>query len=272
MVLSADVTRYAISLGTRDSWTGWRAINFADPETIQCHILSKGESVVVCGVGVYAREDAAYLTADPVLQGDHLGHPNGRRYNAVSVREHWDLNNFVMREIQAHELPLYQTSPSATTWTKTRGSDARYRFKVYLEDNVRDGQITKDDDSTQASWAAIFADPPYLMALEFRGTSNMHGFYAIQNPTSTSVKDPLTLATDYYDENVPIKILTIDSTGVTGTALNDKMLRELRWVMEHYPQGSVVGHGGEQARTISLGSMDLYETTVTANYRRLTTT
>jgi len=96
----------------------------------------------------------------------------------------------------------------------------------------------------------------------------MHGLYAIGQPNSEPMMDPTTLAPYGYDERVPAKIYTINSTDVTGTALNWKMEAELRYVAETYPSGSLRSPFGRRSVPIHLGSTILYETEVVIDYRR----
>lgn len=166
------------------------------------------------------------------------------------------------------ELSLWQAVPGTLTWSLTRPNDPRERTKVYIDTYVRDAQITKDNDSTQALWACIFSEPPYPTTQEFRAASNpVFGLYVVEMPNSTPTMNH-DLAPYGYDESVPIHIITVDSTACTGTALNWKMEAEMRYVCETYPEGSKRSFEFSRKLDRNLGDMWLYDRLFTLSYWR----
>jgi len=266
MVLDPSVTRRAINLGLRDATTGWRHIDFFD-ETIEAIRFSKGARYSLHSVGCYASEDAMFLTQDVATDGDQLLTLDGAYYEAVTVQEHWILDSFVFRDVQAHQLPMWQVSPSSTATWKTLPDDPRSRTKHWIDEYVRDASILKDDGVTQASWDCMFSDPPYPLRLEFRGASNMNGFYVVGQPNSAPEvgHDKYIIG---YDERVPVHIVTVDSAGCSGHQLQWRMDAELRYVCETYPLGSLRTLNKRSSRDVMLGSMKLYDTEYELRYMR----
>jgi len=268
---TANVTLREIGLTGRDGTTGWRSIGYGT-STVKAIRFSRGASFRYENIGVYAREDAAFLIQDPVHVYDQIYTADLRYYQVRTVQKHTLLDSHFFYETQCSELPQGTAAPGSATW-KTNPSDPRSRVKAWIDANVRDAQILKDDGVTEASWECMFANPPYPLELEFRGLSNVDGFYLVGRPTnSTPLMDPATKAPYGYRERLPITISTVDSEGVTGTMLNWRMEAELRYVFENYPTGSLLSSGGSRGRPVHLGSTTLYETEVPMDYRRDTVT
>jgi len=160
-------------------------------------------------------------------------------------------------------LGLYEASPSSTATWKTSPNDPRERMRTWLKSHARDAQILKDDASTQASWECIFHDPPYPLSREFRAASApVQGLYVVGQPNSE-----LELGVR-YNEEMPMSIYTMDSTGVTGVALAWRMEAELRYVIEEKTHGSLWTLKSRRGEPIHLGSVVLYHIPTVVNYRR----
>jgi len=273
VVGDANVTRRALSLGTRDSWNGWRGKSWAT-STIEMVIVKRGARQLASLAGVYPVLDAAGLTADPVNVGDQILDGQGNYWDVESIEPHYWLDSFVYRVCHMNHARLYQDDPGATEWNKSRARDARYRTKKWLVGadplHLRSSQITKDDDETLASYGIIFNDPPYPLELEFRGASNMEGLYVIDQPNSTPLRDADQIVRDYTD-HVPIHVLAVDSTGCTGTALQHKMVAELQYVAETYPESSQRSLERRSKHDRDLGGMWLYDTEYLLSYTRTAT-
>lgn len=148
--------------------------------------------------------------------------------------------------------------------------DARYRQKVFLETYINRSNIVKDDGSTMAGVEFMYWEPNYPMILEFKFPSVVHGIYAVGNPDS----EPLPghdQATYGYRERVPIIIITIDRTGVTGTLLQWSMEQELRRICELYPTGSWRSLDRGRNLDRNLGSTILFQREWIMDYTRDTT-
>jgi hypothetical protein len=223
--------------------------------------------------GYHGTIDALGQTADNVQPYDHLRTADGRRYEAKYVKEIWQLDNFIRRDVALTRInELYQALPSSTATWQTGPADPRSRLKTLIDTYVTDANILKDDGVTQAAWACLFANPPYPIALEFRGTSLMNGLYVVDQPDSTPLIDDVTQAPYGYDERVPIHIVTVDSTNCHGDMLHWTMERELRSILQTYPTGSQRGLERRTSQDVHLGSMTLYDTAYTVTWRRDTAT
>jgi len=260
-------------LGSRDSTTGWRAKTFSE-SIIECFEFNRGDHRSFQGVGFYAAEDKMFLTADPVNLYDQLEPRTSEYFLVESVRKVYapTPDNFFCRDVQCSALPLWQAAPGTLTWSKTRPQDPRRRIKAWLDTNLTSAQITKDDDSTQATYACIWKNPPYPLKQEFRaGSSPVQGLYLVGQPNSTALlgHDQIPCR---YSEHVPVSICSVDSTGCSGTALLWKMEAELREVCENHPTGSQLSLERRGDRSRSLGGMWLYETEYVINYTRDLTT
>lgn len=265
--LSVDQTRYAIAFGSRDSTNGWRAVTHST-STIEMLIVPRAVATTVLGAGVYARHDLTGWTLTAVVEGDMVKDADNNYYEVLSVKKVQVGNMLFFYECGLAKMPLYEAEPAATTWSKTRPKDPRERTKVYVDTYVRDAQLTKDNDSTQATWACIFSDPPYHLSHEFRAASSpVQGLYVVEMPRSKPLLD-LDQVPYGYDESVPIHICTVNSTSCTGTALNWKMEAEMRYVCENNPTGSQRSFDFSAKHNRDLGGMWLYDREFMLNYRR----
>jgi len=276
MPLLAEVTRRAITLGTRDAVTGWRTITRTE-STIDMIIVPKGQSFRMGNVGIFAYMDAAGLTADPVFTCDQILTQSGEYFMAQIAKPVYVLDSFQYREVQMTCLPLYQAEPSATASWKTSPLDARSRTKVWIDTYILDANVLKDDAATQASWACIFDTPPYPVEQEFRATADpVQGLYVVNQPIMKPLMDATLQAPYGYEETVPITIVTIDSTGCSGHQLNWRMEAELRRIAETYAvpdtTGSQRGIERRSSKVESFGGYPVYMTDVELKYRRLKTT
>ena len=267
MAESMNVTRRHLRLGNRDEWTGWRKITYAPDETVKVITFAKGSTYSLQNVGFFSREDRTFLSVTPVEVGDQFVWSN-RTYEVVSREQHKPFGTHLCWEYQCHELPLYRAAPGESSWTKTRGSDARYKIKHWLDTYLRHTQLTRDDDETPAATAVMFTDPPYPLHLEFRGTSQANGLFTVEEPEAHALVDAVSQGAYGYTESVPVHVMSVDSYACTGTVLASKMISELRYVAEEYPTGSVVSLSRQSSRKTSLGSTTLYDYVFTYNYRR----
>lgn len=144
--------------------------------------------------------------------------------------------------------------------------DARKRTKLYLDAYLAASKISKDDDSA-ASFAVIYAYPPYPLEQEFKAASNpVDVLFLVGCPTA----GPL-IADTRVEESVPIEIWCIDKTGITGTKLKWKCEKELRRVLKSYHWGSFRSLDRVEDNDQRLGSTTFYSTRLVFNYRRTAT-
>jgi len=259
---SADATLGTLTLGSREASTGWRAVTYPT-STIHMPIVPQGTVFNYMGVGLFAYESALGITDDTVKLGDQIKSSDNRYYSIAGVEKVYWLNKFAFWKATLLEVPAWEAAPGTLTWSKTRLGDARINTRTFLSTYIRNAQITKDDDSTTATWASMFSKPPYPAVQEFRAASSaVQGLYVVGKP---SVESTLGVR---YDEDVPIDIKTVNSTGCTGTALNYKMEDELRYACDKYPHGSLRLIGPIKDSKKQLGFTVLYSTTFILKYRR----
>jgi len=140
--------------------------------------------------------------------------------------------------------------------------DARQRTKVYLDTYLLNSAITKDNDSSQATFIVAFSYPDYPMERVFLD-KNVDLIFSVGTPTTTAL--PVGIG---YDEAVPIEIITIDKTDITGNKLRWKAEAELRRVVETYPTGSLRSLDRMEDNEQRLGSTTLYSAKYILRYKR----
>ena len=276
MPLLAEVTRRAITLGTRDAVTGWRKITHTT-STIDMVTTPKGSTAHVGPFGVYAYMDLAGIGIDPTEVFDQIILQDSRVFLVQTVMPDYVLDSLQCRRTQMSELPLWQANPSSTATWKTSPSDARSRTKVWITTYILDTNILKDDAVTEADWACLFANPPYPTYQEFRATTDpVEGLFIVSQPVMKPLMDATTQSPYGYEETVPIRIVTVDSIACSGDTLNWRMETELRRIAETYAvpdtTGSQRGIERRSSKVESFGGFPVYVTEVELKYRRLKTT
>jgi len=104
---SCDVTRRKLSLGARDSTTGWRAKSFTE-DTVKGIFTPKGSSPISLKPGTYVREDALLIVCNGFSEGDEVKLPNNTYWEVKAVREHRITpDNLCFRELDLTFLPLH---------------------------------------------------------------------------------------------------------------------------------------------------------------------
>lgn len=104
---SCNVTRRKLSLGARDTVTGWREKTFTE-DTVKGFFTQKGSTPMTLNVGTYVREDALLQACAGFHEGDEVKLPNGKYYEVKAVREHYlTPDNFCNRELDLSYLPLH---------------------------------------------------------------------------------------------------------------------------------------------------------------------
>jgi len=104
---SCDVTRRKLSLGARDSTTGWRAKSFAE-DTVKAIFIPRGSTQMALQVGTYVRSDALLVVCAGFSEGDEVKTPDGKYWEVKAIREHRITpDNFSHRELDLTYLPLH---------------------------------------------------------------------------------------------------------------------------------------------------------------------
>ena len=270
MTIDYTVTRCEpVFTASRDSPTGWRVIEDWAETEVEMIIIPRGEAGFRTPVGYHGQITDLGMAADPVAEFNHIVW-GSRRYEVKYIKVIKDGDNFIRRDIALVELPLFQEMPQTATW-KTGPDDARSKVKDYLDLRVTASNLTKNDGSTQISYAVIFENPPYHLRHEYRASSSpVQGLYVVGSPATETLLGASTSPLG-YEEHVPIHVATMDSTGCGGEQLRWKMNAELRNVVETYQIGSNTNLLRQRDQTINLGSDPLYDTTWDLSYRRSTT-
>jgi len=146
-------------------------------------------------------------------------------------------------------------------------------MKTYIDTYARAAQITKDDDSTAATFATIWENPPYpLEQGEFRHTTTpVFGLYVIGEPNTTAIMD-FDQIPSHYAEVVPVHVCTVNSADCAGKTLQWKMIAELQYVCEQNPTGSQIGMERREPNDRMVGSVWMYDTPFILSYVRDPTT
>lgn len=104
---SCNVTRRKLSLGARDSTTGWRAKIFTE-DTVKGIFTPKGSAPTALKSGTYVRTDALLIVCNGFSEGDEVKTPDGKYWEVKAVREHRITpDNLCFRELDLTYLPLH---------------------------------------------------------------------------------------------------------------------------------------------------------------------
>jgi len=269
-VLSAEVTRRTLVLGSEDSVTGWFQKSWSD-STIDMIILPSGSQFMHLLPGAYARYDAVGRTQDPVFVGDQI--KDGSRYFEVREVKPWYLlNSFMYRDCQLAELPLYEVGdePSATT-AGSEAVDPRTRTKTALTTLLTGTNITKDDGGTPAPFLITFGYPDYPLQYVFKSPKHRYVAFTIDEPNNSTPLISHDQLAYGYEHHIPIHILCVNQPDATGTNLKSKARAELRRVIGLAETIDLRLMDREVQRDRQEAGLFLYDTEFTLLYRTDTT-
>ena len=259
----ASVTKRALSLGTQDSVTGWYAKSFT-PSTIDMILQPRGSVVIGLPVGNYAKYQVTGFTQDSIEDGDEVIFPVGSTnyYEVKSAEEAWWLDSFSHYILDLVRVPMHYDLPT-TYGTGPTNQDARQRTKTWLDTYLSALNLTKDDNSTPASYITQWSGQHYPLRKVFVSPKNVDLAFVVDTPNTQAL--PIGIG---YDETVPITIWTIDKTGITGDKLRWKAEAELRRLAENYPIGSLRTLERLTPNEQHLGSTTLYSVQYNLAYKR----
>jgi len=254
---NTDVTRKRLTLGSRDSTTGWYTKQYEDID-IEAVIIPRAATSIALQAGLYVRLDALAITVDPLAEGDKLKTGTGQYYEVETVKEHYLGDSFWFRECDLTLLPFEDLTGGS--YTESSVQDTRYRTKVYLE--------TYLSSSALPNYIVAYGNPDYPITRVFK-EKGIDVIFSISEPNSTPLMGHD--QTPYgYEEHVPITIFCIDKSNITGTKLKWQAETELRRILETYPLGSLRSLERRRDNDIRIGSTILYSTEFILNYRRST--
>lgn len=109
MGLNLQVTLRKLSLGSRDSVTGWYEKEYTEQaRNIEMLIIPRSNTSLARRAGTYVRLDAVGLTCDGVAEGDEIKTDASVYYEVKAIREHFISNSFSRREVDLVQLPLHE--------------------------------------------------------------------------------------------------------------------------------------------------------------------
>jgi hypothetical protein len=253
---TADLTRYELSLGSRDETTGWRNKEYAET-TIEGVIQPKGASFGSLGAGGYAVYDHTGFIPMTISEGDLLKDADNKYYMIKTCPEVWVTNKFIgYYPCDLAKLPNYpETSVSVPA---TDQDDTRHRTKGWIDAYL----------SLSLDWACIYAFPDYPLQLEFTGDNAEDVLYCVDNAKTTPLyhEDASIFG---YVEKVPITIAVLqkysqdDTQGVLWAAED-----ALRTVCKDHPLGSRRQLDMVEDTTVRLGSYNMVMRKFTLSYKR----
>lgn len=146
---------------------------------------------------------------------------------------------------------------------------AQTRTKDFLDTNLDTAILTKDDGTTPAPPHVQWQDPPYLINELFSSSGkNFDVLYSLGQPASKAITDSDGSIIG-YNEQVPIRIQTVDKTGVTATLMLQKAQEALREAVEHHWAGSYRSlNVASKAATIPVGGMIIWGIDYVLTYER----
>lgn len=255
-----DVTRRELSLGDRDTTTGWYARDYTDHD-IEGLLFDKSATPQLLSVGSYVRYDLTLFTADVVVEGDQIFTEfDSKYYEVKTATEKSTGDSFEYRDCQLSYLPL--EGVSGGSYTASTVEDARYRTKVWLETYLTTANLPE--------YIICYSRPRYPLTRVFND-KQIDVVFSLGKPDSEPIIDAGTRAPCGYDEEVPIQILSVDKSNLEGETTVWQAETELRSVAKSNPLGSVRSLTRMIEFTEDLGSTRLYGVEYILNYTRDTT-
>ena len=149
--------------------------------------------------------------------------------------------------------------------------DSRDRIKVYLDNYWTPANTLKDDGVSQLGTEIMYAWPDYSLILEFKAPSVVDVIVAVDQATSKANLDfdgyPFS-----YRESVPMKIRSVNKSGVTAALAIWQAEAEIRRILEAYPIASPTGSVRSLERTVParllLGQEPMWGADYILNYTR----
>jgi len=240
MVLSAAVTRRALSLGDRDDKTGWCAKEWTET-TIDAIILQAGESIHRGDFNFVARYNNSMLTPSEVREGYEIKDADNKYYAVETVKQLWTFDRFdgyvATMTWQKHHADRAATSGTWHLDSDSTVTDVRYRTKAWYEGY--DAAIYKDNGSTPATKVLMFAKPDYPLwneivdndvdAIGYISAVESQPLYAIENHIQKLYG---------FEESVTIALRAVNKTGITATNLLEQFEQDISHVATDHSTGS----------------------------------
>jgi hypothetical protein len=260
-----NVTRGVLSLGARDSTTGWCAKSYTD-STIEMIVRPKSSRQAYPSMfRLLTAYDATGYTDNEMFVGDHITH-QGTVYEVQTVEWEWWGDNAVYAVCGLKQItPFSATRPdTSATWhtdAESVKTDPRERTLQW---------IYAYGTATRVGWNYIaqFAGVDYPFQLEFTSQGN-EGVYVLGDVSSES---EYTYDNNPYkfNESIPIHIYTVDTASVTGTLIAEEMEQELRYIAQaaenHLTSWRLLT--GSKNERVDIGGLTLWHSLYTLKYTR----
>jgi hypothetical protein len=261
---SADVTRRALSLGARDSTTGWPSKTYTnsvitgsfDPATAREAALTSG--VPLNKIPFYSRP---FFTSCYIRRGDHILHDIIGEVDLVTVSPVSRLNEFVFYACQCSEIlmPADHATTSGTWHTDSDAlkTDPRNRIKSWVDAHISYGVC---------DYQTMFAGIDYPMEREFidNGLEIVSAIDLGQSqPEYTFDYKPYK-----FNETTMITNTARDTATLTATNVLESFEQAIRDVATDYPLGSIRRIRSTNPIRVDIGGMWLWQNTITIDYER----
>jgi hypothetical protein len=264
----ADVTRKALTLGVRDSTTGWPAKSYTestikgsfDPATMR--ETARAAGMPLSGVPYVA---SPFYTANYVAQGDRIVKKNGEEYELTSVISVEYLDQFLNYTCNAEK--LWKRSDRASTsgtWhtdSESTATDPRTRIKTWIDTYIsHSGPI----DIT------VFAGGDYPIEREFTElhTDLLVAIETVQStPTYDYKHEPYK-----FTETVTLTCSQMDNATYTAVNTLESYEQSIRNLATDYPicDSKCVRHvSSTKPERLNIGGIWLWQNTITIEYTRV---
>ena len=260
-----NMTRRVLSLGVRDTVTGWCKKTWTDTP-IQAVVLDKSSQLQALAAGTWVRTDALLLTEDGIAEGDQVKTAANIYYDVKAVRPMMNADSLDHYECDLHREVIHfdvDYSMYSGTWLR---DDARYRTKVFIQ-TYWTAVNAGDDVGNALTVQSMYTSVPYPLTKELYDGSTIDVLILLGKAKTSPLvgHDHAALG---YKEQVPITIAAIDKTNVTADKAVSQCETELRRILETYPLGSVRTLDQTRETTEILGSNTLYQIEYSLNYSR----
>lgn len=261
---SFDVTRRALSLGARDSVTGWPAKSYAestikgsfDPATARAVAMNVG--MPLNSIPYYSRP---FYTAAYVRSGDHIEHSIVGEVELVTVSPvtYGDENVFYACQCSEILSPADRAASSGTWHTDSDAlkTDPRNRTKTWLDAYIA---------YAVCDYQIVFAGGDYRMEREFTD-NGLEIVSAVDLGPATPV-----YAFDHkpykFTEQITITNTAKDTSTLTATNILESFEQAIRHVATDYPIGSIRRIRSTEPQRVDIGGMWLWQNTITIDYDR----
>ena len=272
---STELTIRYVSLGDRDSVTGWCAKEW-DEQTIDGSIQNAGSSKLAFALGTYPKYPHTAYIPDVVRIGDELIDAFSQYYSVDTTEQVAWNNQFDHYMCKCTKL-VEHSDREATSgiWhldSDILKTDSRYRHKLYFETYVNNNNVELDDGITNASIVYMFAGADYPLLLELLpGGNDVDVAVTIHDPVETA----RTTHNHYpygFDGTIEIELWSMNKAGLTAVNLLNQMEEEIKHVITDHATGILgqtirgierVEDGGER-----VGDYTLYSRKIVLKYTR----